>query len=197
MTQPFSPNQLKAQYIVERWPYGWLICSPAPGQGVPFSALAELMPVLGKNAIIDSAITHHFIRYRSKHAVMCAGEEHNLKLWMQEIEQQISHLPPETQWWVGLEVGLSSAAIFSVLASDESQKAEAQEYSNGCTPRDADDFSRCQKLLQTFPDWKGQLNKVAEAFPESAWPKIIAEWDTIGAADDDVQSKLLRELNKV
>jgi len=44
-------------------------------------------------------------------------------------------------------------------------------------PHDPDDFGRCYRLLELFPDWKSQLGKVAERFPK--WSPFVREWDTL------------------
>lgn len=166
-------------YTIERWSHGWLICPPTGSPGIPVKALAEISPIAGKGAVINSAIEHHF-RALGKAVTFCTGQPKELDTWEQEIELSLKSKPPLTRWWLGLHVGKSSAAIFSVLTPEDYEfKYAAGEYAQGSTPRDAPDFKRCLGLIELFPEWKPRLQEVANAFPHSTWPEIVKNWDEI------------------
>lgn len=42
------------------------------------------------------------------------------------------------------------------------------------TPSDPDDFGRCFRLLQRFPEWRLRLQEVADRFPE--WQPFVDNW---------------------
>jgi len=72
-------------------------------------------------------------------------------------------------WYYGLDTGISSETIFGVMT-------DIPVRSNGI-PYDLDDFGRCYRLLQLFPEWKSRLSEVSEKFPE--WALLIDNWDQI------------------
>ncbi len=44
-------------------------------------------------------------------------------------------------------------------------------------PHDPDDFGRCYRLLQLFPEWKKRLFQVAERYP--VWAPMTKEWTAL------------------
>ena len=42
-------------------------------------------------------------------------------------------------------------------------------------PYDPDDFGRCFRLLEHFPEWKKRLPEVAAIFPK--WEPMVAKWE--------------------
>lgn len=186
--------QIKPSYIVQRWPHGWLVCASELGVGIPVTAISELLPLLKKGAVIHSGISHHFNALGDSSVIACLGSIDELKLWEEEIKERITNYQPEQRWWAGLDVGLSSATIFAVLAKDSNVQRQAAAYSNGAVPHDADDLSRCLQLIEEFPTWKEELHKVATAHPNTKWPKIIAKWDELKNASKTMQGKLLQEI---
>jgi hypothetical protein len=171
---------MKPLYTLERWPHGWLLCGDG---GVPLNAMTEISGLFPPDALCSTAIAHHFnasARLDINRVVLCVGTPNALELWQAEIRQQIAGLPPQERWWRGLDVGLSSAAIFAALASSSDHFA-ARRYARGAVPRDSEDFGRCQRLVAGM-GWRDRLTQVAEAYPETKWPAIIARWDEIEAA---------------
>ena len=65
------------------------------------------------------------------------------------------------QWIVGLDTGLSSKVIWSVMMGVETGWASL--------PHDEDDYGRCIRLLQFIPEWQSRLDEVVEKYPE--WKK--------------------------
>lgn len=107
------------------------------------------------------------------------------KAWRAEITEFIEGVgcaTPHSRWWYGVDVGLSSAAIFAALCPDRRLAEKSAVYSSGSTPRDEADLSRCVLLLQKFPEWRGRLNEVAEKYHDTAWPEIVASWDALESA---------------
>jgi hypothetical protein len=62
-------------------------------------------------------------------------------------------------------------------------RAAANELGRQSVPSDAGDFGRCSRLLARFPEWRANLVRVAEAYPDTKWPAIIARWDEVESAD--------------
>lgn len=185
---------MKPTYIIERWPYGWVLCGPsAMAAGIPADALKECMPLFGKNDGIDAGITHHLRQSGRTTAVMCIVSPANGRHWRREITESLAGLPPQERWWKGVDVGKSSAAMFAALC-DSRWFYAADNFGESCTPQDAGDFGRCKRLLDAIPEWRPLLSKVAEKYPETKWPAIIARWAELEAATPETQTQILRNL---
>ncbi|WP_313052904.1 hypothetical protein [Pantoea piersonii] len=72
-------------------------------------------------------------------------------------------------WFANGERGISSKTIASIAVG-----AEAGDWD---CPHDADDFSRCYKLLKRIPELRGVLPVVAEKCPQ--WKPLVAIWDEL------------------
>lgn len=48
-------------------------------------------------------------------------------------------------------------------------------------PRDADDFGRCWRLLEFYPDWRARFANVMRPASPS-WAALVERWDEIAAA---------------
>jgi len=187
---------MKPLYHLNRWPYGWTISAPDHESGVPLTALNECIKAMPKNAVMDNGIAHHLKQTRHRRTVFVIVTASQSAKWRKEIETVISRESPEQRWWLGFDVGLSSAAIFAVLATFEQRRRTARDYSTGATPKDSDDLGRCLRLLALFPGWNERLHLVAEAYPQTAWPAIIARWHELEAATPAQQTALLRDIHK-
>lgn len=86
-------------------------------------------------------------------------------------------MKPE-QWIVNGEVGTSSKTIWAVMMGAVVLDGD-RAWANYSVPHDPDDFSRCWKLLNLFPEWRKRLSEVATTFPE--WVGFVREWDTLTA----------------
>ena len=185
-------NQVR--YNIEIWPLGVLLCGP--GGRCPADAMRTLSDVVGPKGVISCGIPHHLRYYMGRDdVVVCAGTKENLAQWELEIAREISNQLPQRKWWFGCDVGKSSASIFFVLTDQNKILKEAVEkYSNGAYPRDADDFGRCQRLLELIPEWRSRLSEVAIAYPNGPWPKIIERWHELEVADGKRQCEILNEV---
>ena len=185
---------MSLEYIIEKHTHGWLVCA-APGQrGVTMSALAVAQPLFPANAVIDAGIARHHTVWAHETAVFCVTTKSGSELWRKDIAAAIAEQlrAPHDLWWYGTDVGTSSAGMFAVLCP-EYLRASASEYGNRTTPRDADDLGRCLRLLEAIPEWRERLNEVAEAYPDTAWPRIIARWVELEAAEPKTQNYILNE----
>lgn len=176
---------MKPDYTIERWRYGWVFCGGSETRGIPSTAFSETKGLFTKGTIIDPGIAHHLRACGKTNAVMCVATKADSEKWRAEITDSIKQLPAQERWWKGLDVGMSSAAIFAVFCEDRF-KFEANEARSGAPsgalPRDADDFGRCQRLLVLFPEWRAQLSKVVDAYPETKWREVITRWDVLEKA---------------
>lgn len=188
---------MQPNYILERWPHGWLVSPPENQSGIPIQAFAEIETLLnkGKKMVVDGNIGHHYIT-QGKNVTLCIGNPDELKLWEDEINKSIQHKPPATRWWQGLDVGSSSATIFGKLVSkDCPQKDAATRFGKGSYPKDCQELERCFRLLKIFPEWKKELHQVAKAFPQSPWPQIIENWEALENASTNAErNKILQEI---
>jgi hypothetical protein len=178
------------RYSIERHDHGWLVCAKPFETSIPINALPECMKLFGKKAVMDLGIAHHYNAIkRTPFVVLAIGSEQDCTSWRNEIEEELKLSLPEDRWWMGTDVGKSSATIFGVMCQ---KWPDAREFGDGCYPLDASDFGRCKRLLDMFPEWRGRLHDVAEAYPKTAWPSIIARWSEIENSLTAEQNKILR-----
>jgi hypothetical protein len=69
-------------------------------------------------------------------------------------------------WFQGSDTGTSSMTIWSVMTGLAVRHTDV--------PHDPDDFGRCYRLLQRFPEWSTRLDEVAAKFP--AWGPLVRAW---------------------
>jgi hypothetical protein len=77
------------------------------------------------------------------------------------------------EWREGRDTGVSSQTIYSVFMGERPPTYGAD------VPQDPEDFGRCYRLLSIAPDWRKNLHKVAEKYPE--WGPLVREWDVLTA----------------
>lgn len=73
------------------------------------------------------------------------------------------------EWIISRDTGISSKTIWAVMMG--------LEYHDPCTPSDPEDFGRCFRLLQNFPQWKKRLNEVSAKHPK--WKSLIENWNKL------------------
>lgn len=162
-------------YSIEVWPHGWTLSGDRGG--IPMQALPDSMPLFPKDAVMDPGIARHLSLTASPRITLALGLPWELATWREEITDSLADQPAQTRWWHGVDVGLSSAAIFGVFAT--LHRETAANYGRGSVPWDAADFGRCQRLLALFPEWRAQLHRVGDAYPDSPWPRLVARWDVL------------------
>ena len=170
------------------------MCSGYASRGIPLNALVECSSIFSSNAVIDGGILHHLSQSGCTKAVFCIGQPDELKEWRNEINSSLVGFAPQAKWWLGLDVGKSSAAIFAVFAEEGCWCHKAKKFGNGSTPADADDFGRCKRLLDMFPEWRTKLNKIVEAYPNTKWGKVIERWEELEKAEPKRQDEILKEI---
>ena len=185
-------------YSIERHERGWLVCSSPDKDGVPISAFAETLKLFGKTHITDPGIARHYLVTGKLKAVFAVCKKRDSKAWREDIKTDlsVSGMDRETQWWLGTDVGKSSASMFGVFSGTGSVRDAARDFSGGATPRDCDDLSRCLNLLFLFPEWEGRLTEVASAYPDAGWPAIISRWDDLKSSCGKRRNEILDEINK-
>jgi len=146
-----------------------------------------------KNSVMNPGIAHHFNANRyNKQVVVVVVTPKDSEVWEKQIAEELKDHDPQDRWWLGTDVGKSSAAIFHVLCFD-SLKWETNDYARKATPQDAADFGRCKRLLNAIPEWKSRLGEVAVAYKETAWPRIISKWSELETATSERVNEILRE----
>lgn len=93
-------------------------------------------------------------------------------------------LSKEDRWLHGSERGMSSETIFGIMTG--------KPVGEGSIPLDPDDFGRCYRLLELFPEWRPRLHEVAAKYPE--WSGLVACWPDLTAL---FEAKKYRELYDV
>jgi hypothetical protein len=200
-------NPLNPSYIIKRYPHGWMLCGinfedcysmhQETSSGVPIDALKECLPMFPQGCVVEAAVAHHYRTYCGMNVALCIGTKSGLKKWHDEINKWLDRhttLSPEERWWCGLDVGASSEAIFAVLNKVSVPNQPKPE--RGSTPIDSDDLGRCLRLLKAVPSFAPQLDKVAAAYPDTAWPGIIARWSELEKATPDEQTKILKAIHE-
>jgi hypothetical protein len=91
-------------------------------------------------------------------------------------------------WARGHDTGLSSKVIFTTLMGIPWMLSFTES-----PPLDPDDFGRCHRLLEQFPEWRERMPEVAEKFPE--WAPLVENWDQMTSLYlRDLESGTCREL---
>ena len=184
---------MNSEYEIERHPHGWLLCAPPGKTGIPLTALSECLPMFKKKSVMNSGIAHHFnASHYSKQVVVVVTTPKESEAWEKEIAEAIKDCEPQDRWWLGTDVGKSSAAIFAVLCR-ECLQWEANNYGQKATPQDAADFGRCKRLLDAIPEWRNRLDEVAVKYADTAWPTILLRWAELEAAEPKRATEILRE----
>ena len=169
-------------YILQRWPYGYVIC----GIGRPslsLSALVEATKLVSRSPVSDKGICRHLrVTVKVPNAVATAMTVDDSVKWRAEIAKELTAVAdPQARWWLGFDVGTSSAAMFAVLSTRHFVQ-DAKDFGRASTPLNAANFGKCSRLLAAMPEWRSRLGEVAAAYPAGAWPRIIARWAELEAA---------------
>lgn len=98
--------------------------------------------------------------------------------WTEPTIDQTKSLNERMMFWLAKgERGMSSETIFQTLSA---QKIHGRNHH----PYDPDDFKRCYKLLQTIPEWKGELHKLKPLSKE--WANLVDNWDKLTEFYEDM-----------
>lgn len=169
---------MKPSFIIERWPHGWLICTPQDSNqsGIPITALNECLPLFPAEACMDSGVARYY-RYQRR-AVLAVGDKDGLGDWREAIDKELSWMSDESRWYLGCDTGMSSLTMFFKLASDRKQANEAFEEIGRKPhhPHDADDFGRCFRLVEKMK-WHERIGEMADLSPE--WKDIADRWQQL------------------
>lgn len=86
-------------------------------------------------------------------------------------------LEDRKQWWKTRgEVGISSQAIFYAMCGEFPPQ-------HPDFPIDPDDFGRCRKLLDLFPEWRKGIEQASAVFPWLA--PFVVRWDEMDRLWDE------------
>jgi hypothetical protein len=136
-----------------------------------FYAPALPVEVWAWNAVMDGFAKKHSsckLGPKGLHCLNCGGLGHSPTEC-----KTLDALTPE-QWLNGPDTGTSSKTIYSVLYR---QVFGPDMGSPHCIPYDPDDFGRCYRLLQRFPEWRSRLGEVANKYP--LWLPFVTHWDEL------------------
>lgn len=185
-------------YSLHRCQHGWLVCGPCfplenSHAAIPLSCFHEIQAMIGEDGVICPGVSHYYSAHEVPVVMAVCATSDDCAAWEKAIEADLLErgFPEETRWWMGTDVGLSSAALFSTLASHSTIQAE--HYSRGAHPRDAADFGRCLRLVERF-GWRPRLSEAARKLPPP-WSTIIAHWDELCALPAAGQYALLRRID--
>jgi hypothetical protein len=77
-------------------------------------------------------------------------------------------------WFLSGDTGASSETMFHVFTGLKKEK-----WAPGAIPIDSWDFGRCYRLLQRFPEFRKNLQKIVKMYPCSRWEYVIDIWPTL------------------
>jgi hypothetical protein len=86
-----------------------------------------------------------------------------------QFQEPEAHGPEE--WLRGRDTGTSSLTIYAAMMNAPSPHDRYD------VPHDPDDFGRCYRLLNLFPDWKMRLGEVGTRF--LIWRPFVREWNKL------------------
>ena len=144
---------------------------------VPVTLFAKAAKRLPKDAVMDV----HVARLAGVGFAM--GKKEDLLVLAEELKPEARErtrlefagrgLPDSAIEWVAVgERGASSEVLFGVLSGVALRKDEGVEH-----PWDADDFSRCRKMLEAIPEFVFDKEKVSKISKE--WASLVEKWDNI------------------
>lgn len=107
-------------------------------------------------------------------AAFVLTNEKNAEKLRNQIDEKNARLDSEDAWIRGYDTGISSKVIFSVMTSRGVGYTSTRGNNH---PYDPDDFGRCYRLLEKFPEWRERLHEVKEQSPQ--WSVLIDHWDEL------------------
>lgn len=79
------------------------------------------------------------------------------------------------EWLMSGDTGISSKTILSAMTGTKMTGEFGPDI-----PRDGGDFGRCYRLLKLFPEWRENLQTVADVYPK--WGPLVREWSNLEKA---------------
>ena len=79
------------------------------------------------------------------------------------------------KWIMSNDTGISSKTIWGVMMGSITNSKDTVNEFFCSIPADPSDFGRCYRLLLLIPEWKTDLQKVADIFPK--WQPLIDNWE--------------------
>lgn len=93
-------------------------------------------------------------------------------VWKEPVADLEKTTEERMEFWLTYgERGSSSETMFQVISGKEIRKSATHH------PLDPDDFSRCFKLLDTLPEWKGELYKMKSV--SESWSALVDNWSKL------------------
>lgn len=196
-------------YCIERREFGYLVKSVGMNGGVPIEAFSDVEKLLPKkSAVMDAGIAHSLRQTEIGEIVFVACPNGKAaEEWRERIERELeSKFPADTpqRWFLGTDVGASSATIFFALTKYEKGNPVSSHYFGvriGSTPQDIDDFGRCYRFMKRFRslDFDARIAEVGELFP--AWIPFVNSWaalcDAYSQRERDPKGTLQAEIDKL
>ena len=173
-----GPQDTGNSYTVETHPHGVLIRG-----SVPLDELAALFNVWRSQGWM---LLHTGIARVTGASFAITDKKEHLDAWLAELREEAAKEAGgdrELEWQLGTDTGISSLTMFAVLTEKHAAVAIARRGPRPAPPQDPDDFGRCYRLLQAFPEWWGRLGEVVERYPE--WKRLVDQWGHLTALWDE------------
>ena len=98
--------------------------------------------------------------------------------YVEPVVDQSKAVRDKAMWWMANGfVGMSSRTMWNCLMGNKDFPVNH--------PYDPDDFSRCWKLLEAVPEWKGQLDKLRTLSP--VWDRLVENWPKLTEFYEDMR----------
>lgn len=162
-----------AEYRIEKTEFGHLVFA----KRLPLDALMKINEEL--NAGDKLMMVAGIARALGAFMAVCAPE--NVEPWRKAVNEAAvarANGDAELAWLWSTDTGISSETIYFALASKGQDELLARDFRVGY-PHDPDDFGRCHRLLERFPEWRTRLDEVKHTCVEWAyfaphWPELTA-----------------------
>lgn len=189
-------------YTIEREKHGWIVTGHG---GIPVLAMAEINTAFRalcppRGGLVAHGVSHHLRHNGLPDTVLViVPDREAMVAWEAEIEATLARRPPAERWWLGTDVGLSSAWLFSRLAEPGSgpQRYAADFAGRGAFPMDWDDFHRCVRMVDAIG--AGHRLAALEVDPSvpRRWRQLLAEWPTLKSWMPQAIAEHLQRLSRV
>ena len=100
------------------------------------------------------------------------------------IAHQNATLSKQDKWLHGADTGISSRAIFAVMTGTQERMLDRWGFGY---PLDPDDFGRCYRLLNLFPEWRARIHEMGSI--SSEWGRLSANWGELTALFEEESPK--------
>jgi len=109
------------------------------------------------------------------HATMVFVNKKSSVALRDSIAEKNRSLSAQQRWLQGTDTGVSSRAIFARMTSPAQDVSDLPIECHH--PLDPDDFGRCYRLFQMFPEWRLRIKEMRRVSPQ--WASLVDHWNEL------------------